>query len=245
MPVCKKCGNDIPASAWSCPNCGEPSPREDNFVQVKEERPEPVKSTPLTQIISQKLPEPIKKALASLTNRPLVQKALQKLEKVPKPLRIITAVAILAAFFIGFITIGADENALKKQSQDLIASRNIILLGSTDTEALRKIGQNTDPAYKKQYLDLLLASAAKTPLAQPIVQDVQKNIKVSAELESVQIADDKQHATVNYIIAIPTNIMRKGSHEISLKNGLLQTQWEKSADTWYFTGESFADDSDE
>lgn len=245
MPVCKKCGNDVPASAWSCPNCGEPSAHDDIFVQTKEDQAQPVKSTPLMQIISQKLPAPLKKSLASLSNRPLVQKALQKAEKVPKPLRIGTAIVVLAAFVIAFITIGADENTLKKQSQELITSRNIILLGSTDTEALRKIGQNTDPAYKKQYLDLLLASAAKTPLAQPIAQDVQKNIKVSAELESVQIADDKQHATVSYTIAIPTNIMLKDSHEISLKNGILQTQWEKSDDTWYFTGESFADDLDE
>ncbi len=245
MKVCSKCGHDLPASAWSCPGCGEPIPHHLDAIPAdapaEKKRPAASASSKIGQTIFAKLPPRLQDMLKKCGQNAFIQIALQKIGGLPKTVKIIGLLFFIVAAASTVHAITADEIALKAQANEFITARNSILLGSTDTTALGKVGQNLDPEYKHAYIDALLSTGSKNS---QVHGDLTKNIKVNIELQSVEIDKDKQHAVVNYLINLPINLdtaVPRQQLQIPLKNGILQLEWIKISGKWYFNGEKIND----
>jgi len=245
MKVCSKCGYDLPASAWSCPSCGEPIPH--NLGNIPDDTPiekkpsSSIDSAKIWKAVFEKMPAPVQVLLKKCGQNAFIQIALQKIGRLPKAVKIVGLLCLIVAAATTVHAITADEIALKSQANEFLTARNTILLGSTDTSAMGKVGQNLMPAYKHEYMDVLLSTGAKNIHTQG---DLAKNIKVNAELQSINIDSDKQHATVNYSLTLPINLETSSPNnqvQIPLKNGEMQMEWIKLDGKWYFSGEKIVD----
>lgn len=238
MALCSKCGKEVPFSAWSCPNCGEPiSHNENSAPATREDSTSPIMAKK-QQISFGKIPRPIKILLYNFQQNSIIQTTLKKANRLPKIVKIIGIAFCLAAVLAGAThTFFSDELTLKKQANAFIEARNRILIGVVDTDAMETIAKNIIPEYKKKYLDGLLYTGSKTFTKESVFS---KSAKITAELQSIQIEDDNQHALVNYKIYVPTNQPLSESNDqqqLSLKDAIVQLSWVKIDGKWYFCGE--------
>lgn len=236
MALCSKCEKEVPSSAWSCPNCGEPISHNENSTPPMRETPPSPAMAKKQQMLYRKIPYPIKKLLLKFQQNPMTQIIFKKISHIPTNVKIVGVILCLIVLAGTAYTIFSDELTLKNQATDFVEARNRILLEAGDTDAMRIVAKNTAPDYKKKYLDELLFTDSKSFNS----EDSSKNSKVTAELQSVQIDDDKQHAIVNYRISVPANhpISKSGDQQHpSIKNGILQLEWVKLDGKWYFNGE--------
>jgi hypothetical protein len=240
MALCSKCEKEVPSSAWSCPNCGEPiSHNENSAPAIREDSTSPAMAKK-QQMIYSKIPYPIKKLLFKFQQNPMTQIIFKKISHIPQSIKMVGVLLCLVVLAGTAYTIFSDKLTLKNQAADFVEARNRILLETGDTNAMGIVAKNTAPDYKKKYLDELLFTDSKSFNS----EDSSKNNKVTAELQSIQIDDDKQHAIVNYRISVPANhptIKSSDQQHPSLENGILQLKWVKLDGKWYFNGEKITE----
>lgn len=232
--TCPKCGREVPASAWSCPHCGSSLSHQQNYTQTtqpKKKNEPAVDFSKLWESIVEKLPSPLQNLLTKCSESWLGR----LFARIPKSLKIGTFLLMIIAGAGTVYAITANETALKTQTNEFVQAKNMILLGSPDTQAINIIGKNVHPEKKREYIADLLAKGERTQQKQG---DLYKTLKVSSTLQTIEIAEDKTHAEAVYLITISTDLDNTLTPaQVPLRNGILRMHWTKENGTWYFDGE--------